>query len=68
MTAGAALFPIIRLMVHLDSGFANDRRYCFSLVNVEILPVGLLSTMVVIFFPSGETVILFTFSIVPSRL
>ena len=30
--------------------------YCFSSIYVEILPVCLLSTTLVIFFPSGETV------------
>jgi hypothetical protein len=61
-------WTVSRLIVHLDSGFAIDSRYCFSAVNVETVPVSLLSTTVVLFFPSGETVILFTVSILPSRL
>src|ERR1035437_3818925 len=36
---------------------AFNFRYCFSSTNVETLPVCLLSATVVIFFPSGETVI-----------
>ncbi len=59
---------LARLIGHSDSGFAIDSRYCFSSIYVETLPVGLLSATVVIFFPSGETVILSTVSILPSRL
>src|SRR5258708_5314209 len=64
----AGQFPITRPIVHLDSGFAIDWRYCFSSIYVETLPVSLLSTTLVIFFPSGETVILSTDTIFPSRL
>ncbi len=35
--------------------FFHSSCYCFSSINVETLPVCLLSTTVVIFFPSGET-------------
>src|ERR1035438_4515240 len=48
--------------------FRIQRRYCFSSTNVETLPNRLLSATVVIFFPSGETVILSTLSTLPSRL
>src|ERR1022692_272846 len=45
-----------------------NHSYCFSSTNVETLPNRLLSATVVIFFPSGETVILSTLSTLPSRL
>jgi len=52
----------------LRLGLRNRRRYCFSSIYVETLPVSLLSATVVIFFPSPETVILSTDTIFPSRL
>jgi hypothetical protein len=53
---------------HASHLFGNRRRYCFSSINVETLPVRLLFTILVIFFPSGETVFFSTASILPSRL
>ena len=57
---GRSALPASKREAAISRFPAFNFRYCFSSTSVETLPLCLLSETVVIFFPSGETVIFWT--------